>query len=373
VSERAGPLQDAADTPFVYSHALQVLAPVKSSAAKAAPTPKLGLSAPGHPGEAADMSDLRERAPAHSLIDELLRQWDLGTIHVDTADNSVVIDDEALGWYRGVIGERRIADLLRELGEGWTVLHSVPVGKGTSDIDHVVIGPSGVFTINTKYSPNKDVWASGLGMYVGGFKQQYIRNSVGEARRASELLSNTSRLTVPVTGVLAFVDVKNLTIKTTPGEDDGPEIKIVRDVRLLAALRGQQVFSEEQVAAIVGAAVRPETWHQSPSDSTKANHIIREFEALEAEVGERLAVARVIPSQHTARRPSKTTARPSRQSTNRAPSSYANTSRQSTSRSPANRSRKKKETATERMVSQLLIAGVGIVVFLGAAAVLMHR
>jgi hypothetical protein len=89
------------------------------------------------------MSDLRERAPAHSLIDELLRQRDLGAIHVDAADNSVVTDDEALGWSRGVIGERRITDLLKELGGGWTVLHSVPVGKGTSDIDHIAIGPSG--------------------------------------------------------------------------------------------------------------------------------------------------------------------------------------------------------------------------------------
>ena len=135
------------------------------------------------------MSDLRERVPGHSLIDELLRQWDLGTIRVEPADSAVVIDEEATGWFRGVLGERRVAELLEPLGEGWTVLHSVPVGRGASDIDHVVIGPAGVFTINTKYSPGRDVWVGGYGMYVGGHKQHYVTNSIAEAKRAAVLLS----------------------------------------------------------------------------------------------------------------------------------------------------------------------------------------
>jgi hypothetical protein len=63
------------------------------------------------------------------------------------------------------------------------------VGRGESDIDHVVIGPPGVFTINTKFSPGKDVWVAGRGMYVGGAKQHYVVNALYEARRASTYLS----------------------------------------------------------------------------------------------------------------------------------------------------------------------------------------
>jgi len=132
------------------------------------------------------MSDLRQRVPGHSLVDELLRQWDLGTIHVDHASDAIVIDDEAVGWYRGVIGERRVAELLGRLGRAWTVLHSVPVGSGSSDIDHIVIGPAGVFTINTKYSPGKKVWVAGYGMRVDGFPQLYVRNSASEAARPAQ-------------------------------------------------------------------------------------------------------------------------------------------------------------------------------------------
>jgi len=57
------------------------------------------------------------------------------------ANNAVVIDEEATGWFRGVLGERRVAEILEALGPAWTVLHSVPVGRGTSDIGHVVVGP----------------------------------------------------------------------------------------------------------------------------------------------------------------------------------------------------------------------------------------
>ncbi|MBG6212216.1 hypothetical protein RCH23_000129 [Cryobacterium sp. CAN_C3] len=45
--------------------------------------------------------------------------------------------------------------MLSKLGPEWTVLHAVPVGSGSSDIDHVVIGPAGVFTINTKNHTGK--------------------------------------------------------------------------------------------------------------------------------------------------------------------------------------------------------------------------
>jgi hypothetical protein len=70
------------------------------------------------------MSDLRERVPGHALIDELLHQWDLGTIHVDERFNGIVMDEEAEGWY---LGERRVAAILDQLSAAespWTVLRS---------------------------------------------------------------------------------------------------------------------------------------------------------------------------------------------------------------------------------------------------------
>ena len=46
---------------------------------------------------------------------------------------------EAEPWYVGALGELEIGRRLGGLGPGWYVLHSVPIGTGASDIDHVVI------------------------------------------------------------------------------------------------------------------------------------------------------------------------------------------------------------------------------------------
>jgi len=250
------------------------------------------------------MSDLRERVPGHSLIDELLRQWDLGTIHVDAQTNGIVIDEEAEGWYRGVIGERRIAALLEQLGPDFTVLHSVPVGRNDSDIDHVVIGPPGVFTINTKFSPGRSVWVAGRNLNVERVPTPYIRNALAEARRASNYLTSASGLTVPVTGLIVFVDPSTVIIKEPPGGGVAdPPIRVVRDTELLDDLFGRREFSEEQVAGIVDAAARPQTWSDVERPCTAGQHISREFEALEQEVGPRLeqprGQVRVVPAART--------------------------------------------------------------------------
>lgn len=240
------------------------------------------------------MSDLRERVPGHSLIDELLRQWDLGTIHVDVQSNGIVIDEEAEGWYRGVIGERRIAALLEQLGSReprspWTVLHSVPVGRNDSDIDHVVIGPPGVFTINTKFSPGRSVWVAGRNLNVERVPKPYILNALAEARRASHYLTSASGLTVPVTGLVVFVDPSKVIIKEPAGGGEGdPRVRVLRDTELLDELFQRREFSDEQVARIVDAAARPETWTDAARPSTAGQHISREFEALQQEVGPRL-------------------------------------------------------------------------------------
>jgi hypothetical protein len=52
-------------------------------------------------------------------------------------------------WRRGAEGEERVSQVLDTLRDrGWYALHDVQTGRG--NIDHVVIGPGGLFTIETK-------------------------------------------------------------------------------------------------------------------------------------------------------------------------------------------------------------------------------
>ena len=51
----------------------------------------------------------------------------------------------------GAAGERRTARLLGQLGrQGWAVLHDLAIPGSQANLDHVVIGPGGVFVIDSK-------------------------------------------------------------------------------------------------------------------------------------------------------------------------------------------------------------------------------
>ncbi|MDP3208827.1 MAG: nuclease-related domain-containing protein [Rhodoglobus sp.] len=228
------------------------------------------------------MDDLRTRVPGHSLIDELLRHWDLGAIRVDPQTNDVIIDENAQRCYRDIIGKRTVGALLAQLDEGWTVLHSVPVGHGKSDIDHVVIGAPGVFTMAIKFNPGDDVWVSGRSISVGGTQQQHVADTLHEARRATSYLSLHSGLTVPVVGAIVFVDPERINLRSpVAGGDNDPEIRVLAQTDLIDSIHGRAVLSQEQVLRIASAAVQPGTWHEAPQLSSAGSHIAREFEALE--------------------------------------------------------------------------------------------
>jgi hypothetical protein len=53
---------------------------------------------------------------------------------------------------RGATGEEQVGGLLDGLGErGWLVIHDASMGRG--NVDHILIGPPGLFTVETKSHP----------------------------------------------------------------------------------------------------------------------------------------------------------------------------------------------------------------------------
>ncbi|MEW6474295.1 MAG: nuclease-related domain-containing protein [Actinomycetota bacterium] len=58
---------------------------------------------------------------------------------------------EGACWERGAAGEELTARLLAPLADvGWTVLHDRRVPGSPANIDHLAIGPAGIFVIDTK-------------------------------------------------------------------------------------------------------------------------------------------------------------------------------------------------------------------------------
>jgi Nuclease-related domain len=59
--------------------------------------------------------------------------------------------EQVAAWQRGAAGERRTARLLDRLtGDGYVIFHDLAVPGSPANVDHLVIGPSGVFVIDSK-------------------------------------------------------------------------------------------------------------------------------------------------------------------------------------------------------------------------------
>lgn len=159
----------------------------------------------------------------------------------------------------GARGEVKVAHRLAGLPDGWKVLHSVPIGSRGSDIDHVIIGPSGLFTVNTKHHPDSNVWVRGDTFKVNGKNQPYVPKARFEAQRASRMLSVASNVPVSVRGVIAVVGARGgFTVKAQP--PDGIVHVIGRKKLVPWLLSHGSIYSKEEVAAIFDRARRSTTW-----------------------------------------------------------------------------------------------------------------
>jgi hypothetical protein len=184
----------------------------------------------------------REAAPVKTVLARILR------VHTDER-----------AWRIGADGEEKVAAQLAKVAKKdprWRFLHAIPVGERGSDIDHLVIGPAGVFTVNSKHHPRANIWVGGNTLMVNGTRQPYIRNSRHEAARAAKLLTATCGFPVHVEGLIVTVRAEKVTIKEQP---EG--VHVVERINLARWLRRRRGDHEpETLDAIFEAARRSTTW-----------------------------------------------------------------------------------------------------------------
>ena len=169
------------------------------------------------------------------------------------------VHTEERAWRIGAVGEEKVADRLARLvakDPRWRMLHAIPVGERGSDIDHLAIGPGGVFTINAKHHPGAKIWVGGDTFLVNGTRVPYVHNARHEARRAGRLLSAATGLEVDVTGVVVPVRADDVVVKAQP-----EDVHVLNRYQLGRWLRRQpEVLDEATIAAVYEAARRSTTW-----------------------------------------------------------------------------------------------------------------
>ncbi|HEY5011279.1 MAG TPA: nuclease-related domain-containing protein, partial [Acidimicrobiia bacterium] len=203
--------------------------------ARPAPAPAQIADPVPRPGSKGHMSD---RRPGQSV-----------------AERIAALDIERANWARGEDGEKLVAAELDGLSpDRWRVFHSIPRGPSGTDIDHLVIGVGGVFTLNTK-NVSANVWVAERVLMVGGTRKSYLPAAVHEANDVARRLEwSGSSSSVDVRPVLVFT--RPVTIKAMPAD-----VSVIDAGAVRRWLESQaHVLTPAQVHEIARVADRPATW-----------------------------------------------------------------------------------------------------------------
>ncbi len=222
-------------------------------------------------------SATRHGLPAQLLIEEVVRRQERQQPRtlLERVLGRSPIGDKDLAWYKGAKGELLVGQLLEKLPEGWRVLHSLPIGHA-ADLDHVVIGPAGVFVINTKHHAGKRVWTAGSALLINGIRHAYIEKAQREGVRLVSALTGTGAFGIDVTPVIVLVGVASLSIR------EEPAVPVMRADRLVRWLRSlPPVMEQDVVGELARRLSRDGVW----VDSVEAVPDARvRFAALDAEM-----------------------------------------------------------------------------------------
>jgi hypothetical protein len=160
--------------------------------------------------------------------------------------------EQARTWQRGAAGERHTARLLRRLHrDGYVVFHDLAVpGNTSANVDHLVIGPTGVFVIDSKqWTGSVHQGADGLVWHNHYPLDRTLETVRWEAQAIGCLLGTRAAALLCVHGA-----------HVQGGGVDAQGVAIVPAARLRDALGHDRVLSDadvELLATTAWASLRP--------------------------------------------------------------------------------------------------------------------
>jgi hypothetical protein len=153
--------------------------------------------------------------------------------------------EQARTWQRGAHGERHTARLLERLTrDGFVVFHDLAVPDSPANVDHLVIGPSGVFVIDSKqWTGSVHQGADGLVWHNHYPLDRTLETVRWEAEAISRVLGTRAAALLCVHGA-----------HVQGGGVDGQGVAIVPAYLLRSALGQDRVLSDADVTVLATAA-----------------------------------------------------------------------------------------------------------------------
>lgn len=146
---------------------------------------------------------------------------------------------------------------MARLGSDWVAVHDLQIGNRGSNIDHLVLGQGGVFSLNTKHLTG-EVIATARSLRVNGYRSVYFPKAVAEARAVAGRLEGSLPDGVRVTPVLVVIASK-VDVRVT-----APDVAVLIPKQLLGWLNQQaRVLSDDQVKGLEKIIRLPTTWAET--------------------------------------------------------------------------------------------------------------
>jgi hypothetical protein len=175
--------------------------------------------------------------------------------------------DAGWSWAKGAAGEAAVASTLAALpATHWRVLHDLPIGRRGANVDHLLIGPPGVFCVNTKHlSGRVDVNRDEIRR--NGRRTRFLAAATIEAQRVQAILEHHMGEPVSVEPLLVVHGAK---VRVASQPRDVTVLTSAEVAGWLCALPAVLAFQGWQLCCRV--ATSPSTWEAA--EPQRADRVI---------------------------------------------------------------------------------------------------
>lgn len=224
---------------------------------------------------------LRVRTPGSVAIRECLDVQESRHLSIlGRIAGSDPLSAKAAPAYDAALAQLAVARHLTGLGPGWSVIHSIPLDERDAGLDHLVVGPPGVFVLTTRSYPNASLELSGHSFLVNGESGVSMPGMQTLARRTSEFLSLAARRYVPVTAVVVVVGAASIATGRL-----SPVVPVLPAERIRPWLLSQhRAMADSAVADLVRFAEEPATWDFDTDELADASRQEQRFARLRRDV-----------------------------------------------------------------------------------------
>ncbi|CAN5253567.1 hypothetical protein BH09ACT1_BH09ACT1_28370 [soil metagenome] len=158
-------------------------------------------------------------------------------------------------WRRGTARETVVSSTLVQLGSEWTVLQGSECGA--NGVDYVIVGPAGIFAVNTTMRGGKNLWVDESVIWSNGKPTSNVNDVRLGALAVSSRLTVTTGEVVPVTPVIVVPNPKSISF----GGDAAKRTAVVSaDMFTRWLVEGPRELSDEAIAYFTMVVEERDTW-----------------------------------------------------------------------------------------------------------------